>query len=137
MKRGEWKKMANEHIKSARALLASGHNSAAYHLAGLALECAFKAKISRVFKNDTWPDKTFVQEIHTHDLERLVQQSGLGRARQMEDQRSPAFRAHWNTVKQWRIESRYKEWSPAEATDMVNAAARRGAGVLAWIKRHW
>jgi HEPN domain-containing protein len=129
--------MANEHIKSARTLLGESHYSAAYHLAGLAVECALKAKVAKAFKAQTWPDRQFVSEIFHHDLAKLVRQADLELERQAEELRSPPFRAYWNTVRAWTVESRYKEWSPAEAKDMVESAGRNGTGVVAWIRRHW
>ena len=137
MTRKEWKKQAEAHCAAAKALLEQGQYGVAYHVAGLAIECALKAKIATAFKASTWPTKKFVNDIHTHDLPALVKQAGLDASRLKQEGTSPAFRVYWNTVKGWTVESRYKDWSAAEARDMVEAVSKKSVGVLAWIKRNW
>ncbi len=137
MKRSQWKERADAHCKAAKTLLDAKQFSPAYYLAGLAIEFALKARIARRFKAATWPEKSFVASIYDHDLAKLIQYAELEKQRLAEEARSPTFRTYWNTVKTWRIDSRYKDWSGAEARDMVEAVAKRGTGVLAWIRKHW
>jgi HEPN domain-containing protein len=137
MNRKQWKAQAEDHCSAAKILLREGQCSAAYHIAGLAIECALKAKICRSVKSGDWPEKKFANDIHVHDLTKLVGLAQLEKERAAEENRSTQFRLYWNTVKDWRIESRYSLWSDAEARDMVEAVAKRGNGVLAWIKKHW
>jgi HEPN domain-containing protein len=137
MNRKQWKVQAEEHCAAAKALLREGNYSAAYYLAGLAVECALKAKISRSVKAGDWPDKDFTLQVHTHKLSALVSHAQLEAARITEGNRSTQFRLNWNTVKDWRVESRYQVWTQAQARDMVEAVGKRGSGVLAWIKGHW
>lgn len=137
MTRNEWKRQAMAHASAAKILLRERQYSIAYYVAGLAVECALKAQIARSFRTGTWPDREFVNSIHSHNLEHLVRQAQLETARVAEAATSAAFRTYWNTLKDWRIESRYEVWSAAEATDMVTAVVTRSSGALAWIKRHW
>jgi HEPN domain-containing protein len=137
MNRKQWKAQAEDHCSAAKTLLQERQFSAAYHLAGLAIECALKAKICRSVKSGDWPERKFANEIHVHDLGNLVRLAQLENHRVAEEKRSTQFKLYWNTVKDWRIESRYSLWSQAEARDMVEAVAKRGNGVLAWIKKHW
>lgn len=137
MKREEWKAIARAHAKSARFLLKDGNYSVAYHLAGVALECGLKAVICRSFRKDDWPDRQFVIAIHSHDIAALVGHANLEPDRQMMEKNSATFRAHWVTVKGWKIDSRYKQWSQPEARDMVIAATKNKSGILAWIRKHW
>ncbi len=72
MNRAELQRLANERIQDARALLAARRWSAAYYLAGYAVECALKACIAKLMKAEDFPDKSFAEKCWTHDLDRLV-----------------------------------------------------------------
>jgi HEPN domain-containing protein len=137
MNRKDWKAQAEAYSKSAKVLLREGQHSAAYYIAGLAVECALKAKICRSIKRGDWPEKTFVNDIHVHDLTKLIRHAQLDKEREVEEKRSGQFRLYWNIVKGWKVESRYQLWSDAEARDMVEAVTRRGNGVLTWIRKRW
>lgn len=137
MNRRRWKNQGQVFVSAAGALLANRHWTAAYHLAGVAVECALKAAICRSVRTGDWPDRNFVQSIHSHDLAALVRHAQLDGDRHSEESRSPSFRINWSIVKDWTIDSRYKEWTEAEATDMVGAVSRRETGVFPWIKKHW
>lgn len=120
-------------------LLNNGEHDAAYYMSGIAVECALKAKIASAFRANDLPDKNFVNQIYSngHRLGELVKLGQLAAALEAEEQASAAFRAYWNTVKAWDVDSRYKFWTSAEATNMVIAVTRGKTGVLAWIRRHW
>jgi HEPN domain-containing protein len=137
MNRHQWRAQAIGHIEGAKSLLSGGHFSSAYYLAGLAVECGLKACIARKFKIHTWPERKFVDGIYIHNLTKLLGYADLVLVLKAEERRSGLFSAHWNTVKGWTVDSRYETWSQAEAIDMVEAASKRGNGVLSWIKRHW
>jgi len=136
MTRKEWQERAKAFARSSQLLLQGGEHSAAYYLSGVAVECALKAKIANAFRANDFPDKTFVGKIHTHNLSELVKLAQLSQALDSECA-SPTFRNYWNTVKAWDIESRYKAWMPTEAKEMIEAATKRGTGILPWIGRHW
>jgi HEPN domain-containing protein len=136
MNRKEWKRQSQQHATAARALFDQRQYSVAYHVAGLAVECALKAKIAASFKSGTWPDRQFVNNIHVHDLDMLVKYADLKAELLKAEKASNAFKAYWNVIKGWTVESRYKSWTQAEARDMVEAACKRGSGVLAWIRRN-
>lgn len=133
----EWQARARAFTRSSQLLLQGGEHSSAYHLCGLAVECALKAKIARGFRANDFPERKFVEKIHTHNLNELLKLAQLTQALDLEEQTSATFRAYWNTVRGWDIESRYKVWTPAEANGMVETATKRGTGVLAWIRQHW
>ena len=50
------KQLAKARLREAEALLASGHNSGAYYLAGYVIECGLKAVISKDTKRYDFPD---------------------------------------------------------------------------------
>ncbi|MBZ9844703.1 HEPN domain-containing protein [Mesorhizobium sp. CA5] len=139
MIRDDWREKSKVFARSAQLLLRSGEHDTAYYLSGLAVECALKAKIASSFRANDLPEKNFVNQIYGngHKLSELVKLGQLAAALTAEEQASAAFRAYWNTVKAWEVESRYKFWTAAEATNMVTAVTHRRTGVLAWIRRHW
>ncbi|WFP76996.1 HEPN domain-containing protein [Mesorhizobium sp. WSM4906] len=139
MTRDEWRRKSRTFAQSARLLLNGAEYDTAYYLSGVAVECALKAKIASAFRANDLPDKNFVHQIYSngHKLSELVKLGQLATALTAEEQASAAFRAYWNTVKAWDVDSRYKTWTPAEAASMVTAVTNRGTGVLAWIRRHW
>lgn len=123
MTRGEWRKRSDAFARSASTLLANAHYDTAYHLAGIAIECALKAKIATRFKANDIPDDGLVGKIYNkgHKLEQLVTLAKLDVKLSQEERSSVDFRANWATLKTWDISSRYKAWSQAEATEMVDA----------------
>ncbi|MCJ2137167.1 HEPN domain-containing protein [Methylobacterium sp. J-026] len=137
MNRRAWKRRAEDHLRAAQTLLAAGQFSVAYYLAGLAVECALKARIARSFRSATWPLRQFANDIHTHDLSRLVILAELRDQRLVAALRDPPFLDAWDIVAKWTVEARYAEWSEEEAHDMLDAVARRRSGVMPWIRRHW
>src|ERR1700730_12838177 len=121
MNRKQWKAQAEDHCNAAKVLLREGQFSAAYHIAGLAVECALKAKICRSVKTGDWPEKRFTNDVHIHDLTKLARYAQLEKERLAEEHNSTQFRLYWSIVKDWRIDSRYRLCSAAEARDMVEA----------------
>jgi hypothetical protein len=84
-----------------------------------------------------WPDLGTVRRSHSHDLGDLVKLAGLDRLRVQEGALDPAFLVNWQTVKDWRADSRYSTWPQKSARDMILAIDDPQHGVLQWIKRYW
>ncbi|MDN2583927.1 hypothetical protein [Aquibium sp. ELW1220] len=135
MNRREWERQAQSHARSAQSLIHTKHFDAAYHLAGLAVECALKSRIASMFRASDIPDKRLVNDVHTHDLSVLIRIAGLRDRLAAEQQINAQFDANWKTVATWSIDSRYRSWTQAEATALVNAVTERGTGVLSCIRR--
>lgn len=129
--------LSTTRLQEAQLLLLSGAYSGAYYLAGYAVECAFKACVTRRFKRYELPDKRIVADTHTHDLERLAELAGLHGALRQEAGTNPRFEVNWNIVRDWNEAARYALWSKSDAEDIIRAISVRGHGVLPWIKRHW
>jgi hypothetical protein len=137
MNRRDLQRLANARIVEAKALLVAGHYSGAYHLAGLAVECALKACIAKRTKAHTFPDKNLAAESYSHDLTKLRRLADLD-AQFLHDAKSdPALVANWTVVKDWAIESRYETKTAQQAKDLYDAVYRRQSGVLRWIRRRW
>jgi hypothetical protein len=139
MIRDEWRARSRDFERSASTLLGNGHYGVAYHLAGLAVECALKAKMAALFRRNDLPDKNLVDDIYRngHNLAALAKLAGLGTALAAQETASITFRANWATVRGWNINSRYVSSTQLEATNMMNAVAQRGTGVLPWIRHRW
>ena len=139
MTRAEWQRKARDFAAGAKILLANGQFDSAYHLAGMAVECALKAKIARRFRASTLPDKKLVNDIYRdgHELARLIHHAQLAELLTSAEQQSAVFEGSWAIVQAWQVDARYKRWSEVQARDMVEAVTNRGTGVLSWIGRHW
>ena len=77
LKKADLQTLAATRLADAELLLMAGRSSSAYYLAGYSVELALKACISSSFFSDAIPDKAFVTEIYTHNLEKLLGAAGL------------------------------------------------------------
>jgi hypothetical protein len=140
--RAELQQLARDRVRDAKALLAYGQWSGAYHMAGYALECALKSCILRyldqtgiIFKDRKYLDD--LSKCWTHDLVQLMKLAKLnddfGKARGA----NPALDAHWAVAKDWEEISRYDQKTEVEARELFKAITNVPDGVLAWIQLHW
>jgi hypothetical protein len=135
--RAELQRLAVERIGDAKALLAARRWSAAYYIAGYAVECALKACIPKLMKSEEFPDKRFADKCWTHNLIQLLDLAGLKSdfdAAQLADRR---LGRNWETVKEWTEESRYIRTSKAKAENLYEAIRDKKHGVLSWLKQRW
>jgi HEPN domain-containing protein len=137
MNRTDLQRLARLRLREAEALIARGEWSGAYYLAGYAVECALKARIARQVRRHEFPDRNRVNKSYTHDLDALVTVAGLRDPLTKELDRDAIFGASWLIVKDWREDSRYQICGEADARGLVRAIARRGHGVLQWIRHYW
>jgi HEPN domain-containing protein len=122
----------------ARALLRARRYSAAYYMAGYAVECALKACIAKRTKRHDFPDKKIANDSYTHDLTRLVGIAGLKSELDAVYASDKTFERHWNVVCDWSEEDRYNlSISGEDAVDLYNAITRRRNGVMTWLRNHW
>lgn len=132
--KAEFQELARNKLADAELLLREQRWSSAYYLSGYAVELAFKACITKVFKAETLPDNDVVVATYTHSLGKLAEQAGLKAA--IEQERL-AFRVHWAIAQVWVPESRYKMFDEVTATAIVAAVSDTNNGVLPWISAHW
>jgi HEPN domain-containing protein len=138
MNRADLQRLARMRIGEARVLLRSGRYEGAYYLAGYAVECALKACIAKQTPRYDFPDKDRVQKSHTHNLQQLLDLSGLKTDLQTEIARNRAFEVNWGIVKDWNERARYSlSFSQAQAHDVYTAVNGRRNGVLGWLKKRW
>lgn len=137
MNRKDLQNLANARIKEAKVLLDAGKFSGSYHLAGLAIECALKACISKQTKKYDFPDKKFAADCFEHDPTKLMKLARLDQRIDTDAKASPALGVNWGIVKNWGVESRYTQKTKQEAEDLYSAIHRQKTGVLRWLRQHW
>lgn len=138
MNRSDFQKLAEERICDAEELLNAQRWSGAYYLAGYSVECGLKACIAKLTQqHDFPPDRRFVADCYTHDLEKLVKIARLESLREQLAQTNSDFAANWHIVKDWEEQSRYLQWHEATARKLYSAVTDSSNGVLPWIKVHW
>lgn len=137
LERTQLQAIANAKLQDAELLFQHERYSNAYYLFGYAAEIAIKSRISRLFQSDTIPDKKFVQDIYSHDLNRLVALAGLSAELAESRGASPVFDGHWSAVSDWNEASRYDIIDVFEATAMRNAMVDEEQGIFRWLQERW
>jgi hypothetical protein len=136
--RKDFQYLAGERIKDAEALLAAGRFSAARDFAGLAVECALKARIAGQTVEHEFPDKERAAKAFTHNLESLMKLAGLESALEAQRRASAGFEENWNRIKEWKVEWRYEQLiGEPEATTFVQSVADATDGMLPWLRARW
>jgi HEPN domain-containing protein len=124
--------------REARALLKAGHYAGAYYLAGYSIECALKACIAKQTERHEFPNKKLAMDAYTHNIEILLNLSGLAPHFHQEVEANTTFAVNWAVVKDWSEQSRYdSSVSEIQARDLYSACTARKHGVLSWIRQRW
>src|SRR4051812_19088111 len=135
--------MAEERIKDAKVLLDAGRWEFAYYVAGYAVECALKSCLLARMIHTAWvfEEKWKAQDCLSHDFGELIRLAGLKDELDANLAASAAaggeFVAHWGTVTQWRVTSRYESKTEIQARDLFNAITHDPDGVLRWLQNYW
>ena len=129
--------LAETRLGDAQLLLQAGRYSAAYYLAGYAVEFGIKARIAGVFQADMIPERSFVNAVYSHKLDELVGLAGIKRQLQDDMGRDPVLSAAWGIASKWNETSRYEMWDQFAAASMLQAVGDENHGVLQWLKKHW
>jgi HEPN domain-containing protein len=140
MNRRDWQRLANDRLADARVLLAGKRWSAAYYLAGYAVECGLKACILvRVAREGEviFLDRRFSEKCWTHDLEALLELAGLRTSFDAARAGDAGLAAYWDSVKDWDESKRYIRTAKDLAEQLYEAVADKKHGVLRWIKSRW
>jgi len=138
MSRADLQHLTKLRILEAKTLLLAGCHEGSYYLLGYAVECAFKARIARQMRRFDIPDRKLVNDIYTHDLNKLLSVSGLEPEHRKLSKSNPAFELNWTIVKDWSEQSRYASIiSEVKVKDFHSAALSRKNGILPWLKKWW
>lgn len=137
MDREGFRRLADERVAEAQALVDAGLTSGAYYLAGYSVECALKASICRLFGAEELPDKKTVDNSYSHDLAKLLKVAGLEPRLDEREAADPVFEINWAIAKDWTVASRYDFRSHEQAAELLGAVADPEHGVLTWLRLHW
>jgi HEPN domain-containing protein len=140
MTRLEWQQFAERWLIDAKRLLDEKRWSAAYYVAGYAVESALKACVLAhvaVRPEVIFDDRKFSERCWTHSPEELLKISGLAPTLVADMGANPALAAYWSTVKDWNEKSRYETTPHYMAKRLYRAISDRKNGVMSWIKAHW
>ena len=140
MNRVQWQKFAKRWLKDARTLLNEHRWSAAYYIAGYAVECALKACV--LGRLVTEPEvifdiKKFSENCWTHNLFELVKLAGLEPRRAADIAANSVLHNHWLTLKDWSEKARYQTTSQQKAKKLYQAITDKTNGGMQWIRVHW
>jgi HEPN domain-containing protein len=135
MLRKDFQDLAEERIRDAEALLVAGRFSAARYFAGLAVECALKARIAGQTREHEFPDRKRAEKVFTHNLNDLLELAELTPELRTENQ---ALQANWIRIKKWDVNWRYEApVDSAESTEFVRSVADATDGILSWLRTRW
>jgi HEPN domain-containing protein len=138
--RTEWQQLAERWLADAKALLDARRWSAAYYVAGYAVECGLKAcVVARVAAAPEliFQDKRFSEKCWTHSPADLVKVAGLEEDRVAEVAANPAFKENWNVAMAWSEQARYNTMTHHEAKRLYGAITNQANGVMPWIRARW
>lgn len=139
MNRPELQQLAEERLLDAQALLAAQRWSAAYYLAGYAVECALKACVLACVERTgaIFEDKKFSEKCWTHDFTALVKLAGVNAAYDVDSAANLALKRNWDIVLDWNEKARYQKWAEVQAKDLYAAIINDPNGVMPWIRLRW
>ncbi len=124
----------------AEALLDKQRWSAAYYLAGYAVECGLKACVVVYVESNAdviFREKEYSKQCWTHDIEKLVALAGLKQQRDADTAANRALETHWQIVGDWTEVARYETATQVKAERLYQAVTDNANGVLPWIRNHW
>ena len=137
MTRDDFKKISEMRVKDASVLLDAGCYPGAYYLIGYAVECALKACVARQVQQYDFPDKKLAEKVYTHNLEKLMEASGLAPLFNGDKKKNNALEVNWAIVKDWTEAARYNgEITKEQAHNLCTACADE-EGILSWVKKQW
>jgi HEPN domain-containing protein len=137
--RAHFQRLAELRLAEARILAREGQFSGAYYIAGYAIECALKARIAALFRENEIPDRNLVNRVYTHDLTALLNLSGLEKPLERDRQSDKGLDRRWSIVKNWTEQARYSTWTEQEAVAIIDAIDGDGksGGLFQWLSAHW
>ena len=119
-------------------MLRAGAFEGAYYVAGYSVECALKACIAKQFQQHDIPERKLVNDVHSHDLDKLLDVAGLRPALQQDVKTHRRLRTNWNIAIDWKETVKYNSGITAqEARILYTACAARRGGVLTWLRKRW
>jgi HEPN domain-containing protein len=101
--------MAEERVRDAAALLRARRWSAAYYLAGYAVECGLKACVVAYIQRHIeviFRERRFSERCWTHDFDELLKLAELKARYDADVATDPLLKFNWQVVKNWKETTR-------------------------------
>ncbi len=139
MNRSQLRQLAEERLADATVLLDQSRWSAAYYLAGYAIECGLKACIMRRVeeKGVIFEEKKFSEQCWTHEFEVLLRLADLSITFVGDRKSNFSLGGNWDKIQKWSESSRYQLTEEAAAKNLYDAISNRPNGVMEWIRQRW
>ena len=140
MDKAEFQQLAEDRVVDAEALLAAGRWSAAYHLAGYAVECGLKSCVLAYLEQHpevVFQIKRYSERCWTHNIKELITLAGLQADYDADSAANAVLYQNWLTVENWDEISRYQQKSQSEAEGIFNAITDATNGIMPWIRARW
>ncbi len=143
MNQADLRRMAEERIKDAKALIRGKRREFAYYAAGYSVECALKSCALARMIHTAWvfEERWNARDCLTHDFNQLIGLAGLNNELNSRRAASRAsgdlFDSNWKKVVAWTVTSRYAPRTEADARDLFAAITHNPDGVFRWVKRYW
>jgi hypothetical protein len=133
VKRIAWQQLAERWLVDAKRMLNERRWSAAYYVAGYAVECGLKACVLArlmVEPEVIFDNRRYSENCWTHDLFDLVKLAGLEPARVADIAANRALGENWSLVKDWSEKARYETTPHRKAKKLYAAIAEKPNGVM-------
>jgi hypothetical protein len=101
------------------------------------VEFGLKACIAKQIIAETIPLKRFINDVITHDLEKLIGAAGLKADLKAQQDNDQTFQAYWGLAGDWSPEIRYTTVDQMTAQLFLQAVGDPEHGILPWIKTVW
>lgn len=140
VKRVEWQQLAERWLTDAQVLLDGHCWSAAYYLAGYAVECGLKSCVLArlaVSPEVIFENKRFSENCWTHSVLELVKLADLEIARASDVAGNAHLARNWLVVKDWSEKARYQKVSHHKAKKLFLSITDKHNGVMQWIRARW
>ena len=140
MNRTQWQQFAERWLVDAQALLDQHRWSAAYYVAGYAVECGLKACVlARVaaVPEVIFESRKFSENCWTHNILELVKLADLETTRVADIAVNLVLAKNWLVVNNWNEKSRYQTTSHQKAKKLYAAITDKPDGVMQWIRVRW
>jgi len=132
--------LAERWLVDAQRLLDDHRWSAAYYLAGYAVECGLKACVLvrlAAMPEVIFESRRFSENCWTHNVLELVKLAGLEATRVADNATNPALFRNWLIAKDWDETSSYQTTTHQKAKRLYAAITDQPNGVMQWIRGHW
>ena len=133
----ELKQLAASRLAEAKTLRNAGHFSAAWYLAGYAVELALKAVVCKTLGLTEYPEQAFRGSLKSHTPEDLIVLAGLSAALDAKIQ-DATFDQYWSLVTTWKVQDRYQANRTQQQLDgLLEALEDAQNGVFVWLSNRW